>query len=221
MEAVVEKGEKRYKLSLLLPTGRKIFVSNHPTDNAAEQAKKVLLETMKTDEPARIDDNPEREEFEEETKSEIAELVSDLRMDDKTRMRENVREALLAGKPEGTQMMDSPMGAAVVAERLSPQLGSDAVTLTTGKVDMRRFTKISKEMSLAIAYLKYRGKKVGFWNFVIDNLENYFVAVDGLARRQMIEMQRATTPGGGMPGPEPEEPGWLGRNVTNRDWNKE
>lgn len=108
-------------------------------------------------------------------------------------------------------------GGSVVAEKLSPQLGTDSKALTEGAFDMRRLSIINDQLLAALAYFSWRGKKVKFWRHIVDEYLNLAPSVRGVGRRQLIEMQRATTPGA-PPAPVPERPGWLGRNVTKRDW---
>jgi len=62
-----------------------------------------------------------------------------------------------------------PPGGTVVAEALAAQLGSDAVTLGTGKVDMRRLSNVNSKQLMPLLYFMNRGKKVRFWKEFVDN----------------------------------------------------
>ena len=131
--------------------------------------------------------------------------------------------------------MELTTGQTVVASNLSPQLGSDTTKLMEGEFDMQRLGIITQELQMALAYFIWRGggqkyddgtgkirtrKGVKFWSHMTKLVLNLSPAVKGIGRKQLIEMQRATTPGA-PPAPEPSEPGWLGRNVTQRNWREE
>jgi len=131
--------------------------------------------------------------------------------------------------------MELTTGQTVVASNLSPQLGSDTTTLQKGIFDMQRLGIISQELQMALAYFIWRGggqkfidnkgqirtrKGVKFWRHMTGLILNLSPAVKGVGRKQLIEMQRATTPGA-PPAPEPERPGWVGRNITERAWREE
>ena len=154
------------------------------------------------------------------------------------------REKVIPPRPvmPGDAMMTT--GQEVVASNLSPQLGTDAKDLTKGGVDMRRLTVLTEPLQAALAYFSWRGggqefplmdrkgiiltddkgsvkkrvrRGVRFWSHISEYYLNSSPSIDGRGRRQLIEMQRATTPGAAIP-PEPEAPGWLKRNVTERNW---
>lgn len=214
----IEEGEKRCKLFIVLPSGEKLFKSAHKSKvDAEETAKKIL--GLNPSSPQRTDNAPEREEFEERTKRGVAELAGELRMNDEDRRRLAIRDAVTRSKPEQTSLTEPPMGGTVVAQSLAPQLGSDAVTLKTGQVDMRRFSKIEKTQLMPLAYLSWRGKKVRFWKHFVEQFENRAVAIDGYRSRQLIQMESAAT---GKPVVEElEKPGWVGRNITHRGWRED
>jgi hypothetical protein len=123
-------------------------------------------------------------------------------------------------------------GGTVVATNLSPQLGSDTTTLQEGEFDMQRLGIIDEKQHMALAYFIWRGggqkfvdnvgnvrtrKGIKFWRHITKLILNLSPAVKGIGRKQLIEMQRATTPGA-PPQAEPERPGWFGRNLTDRGW---
>jgi len=107
-------------------------------------------------------------------------------------------------------------GGTIVAQNLSPQLGTDAKDLAKGGVDMRRLSVIDNKLQAAIAYFSWRGKKVRFWNHIVEQYLNTSPSIGGLGRRQLIQMQSASS--GIQPTEEVEKPGWLARNITNRSW---
>lgn len=139
----------------------------------------------------------------------------------KSRVR-NIRQS---SKPPESPEEAMMAGGTRVAENLSPQLGSDATTLTRGTFDMRRLSIITPELQAALAYFTWRGKKrkqggggVRFWKHVCDAYLNLAPSIGGVGRRQLIDMQRAAM-GAPPPAMSPEEkPGWFGRNIANRKW---
>jgi len=151
------------------------------------------------------------------------------------------REKTILPRPNPLEEQGFTTGQEVVASNLSPQLGSDAKDLAKGGVDMRRLAVLSEPLQTVLAYFSWRGggqeftvkkrvngeeipvkivrKGVRFWNHITDFYLNTSPSIDGRGRRQLIEMQRATTPGIRQPPlEEGEKPGWLGRNITQRDW---
>jgi len=129
-----------------------------------------------------------------------------------------VRDIRQSSKPPETAEEAMMMGGTRVAENLSPQLGSDATTLTKGTFDMRRLSIITPELQAALAYFMWRGKKVRFWHHICDSYLNLAPSISGTGRRQLIDMQRAAM---GAPPPamtSEEKPGWLGRNISDRRW---
>jgi len=111
-------------------------------------------------------------------------------------------------------------GGTIVAQNLSPQLGTNPTELAKGGFDMRRLSIIDIKLQAALAYFSWRGKKVKFWNHIVEYYLNSAPSVGGVGRRQLIQMQQATTPGAAVT-EELEKPGWLQRNILNRDWKED
>ena len=107
-------------------------------------------------------------------------------------------------------------GGATIAEHLGPQLGTDAEFLQKGKFDMRRLTILDLKMQAVLAYFEQRGKKVKYWKHIVDWYMNTCPSLGGVGRRQVIDMQRAST--GAPPPPVNAPPGWVERNLTDRAW---
>jgi len=136
-------------------------------------------------------------------------------------------------KPQLPQEPEMTVPGQTVASNLSAQLGSDALWLSQGQFDMRRLSNLDDGLVTALAYFSWRGggfkigaegtivrprRGVRFWAHIVDSYLNLPISKNGLGRRQLIEMQRAAL---GTPPPlEPERPGWLARNLTDRNWSK-
>lgn len=112
------------------------------------------------------------------------------------------------------------MGPAIVASVLAPQLGSDRDDIVRGKTDMRRLSTISKSDLPFLFYAKLRGRKSPVWAEIYEQFLNLNVSVGGRGRRDIIRMEGVSK--GGMVSVESEiiRPGWLGRNVIERDWER-
>ena len=133
-------------------------------------------------------------------------------------MSEEERERSKLPRPPKPRLpqQDLTMPGQTVATNLSPQLGTNARILSQAEFDMRLLSRIDEPMLRALVYFAWRGNKVRFWKHIVEQTLHLSVSVNGIGRKQLIEMQRAAT---GVPGtPEPERPGWLERNVTNREW---
>ena len=129
------------------------------------------------------------------------------------------------------EQSDLTLPGQTVATNLSSQLGSDTKVLSEGEYDMRRLSNLDDALIAVISYFSWRGggqkfissggetktrRGVGFWRHIVESYLNLPISKGGMGRRQLIEMQRASL---GVPNqPEPEPPGWLGRNLTQRDW---
>jgi len=119
---------------------------------------------------------------------------------------------------QGEAPMD--MGPAIVASILAPQLGSDRNDVVRGKTDMRRLTVIKESELSFLLYAKLRSRKSKVWETVYNELLNLKVSVGGRGRRDIIRMEGVSK--GGMVSVESEirEPGWLARNVYDREWER-
>jgi len=111
-------------------------------------------------------------------------------------------------------------GPEVVATTLAPQLGSNAQHLGRGDFDMRKLSIIEKVDVPLLIYAKIRGKKSAAWADIYSEFLNLQVSVGGRGRRDIIRMEGVSK--GGLPEAEPlpEKPGFLERNIFDRDWKK-
>jgi hypothetical protein len=109
-------------------------------------------------------------------------------------------------------------GPEVVATTLAPQLGSDASHLSKGNFDMRKLSVINERDIPLLIYADLRGKKNKVWGRIYESVLNLNVSINGRGRRDIIRMEGVSK--GGLPDiqPELERPGWLSRNVTDRNW---
>lgn len=119
---------------------------------------------------------------------------------------------------QGEAPMD--MGPAIVASVLAPQLGSDRNDVVRGRTDMRRLTVIKESELTFLLYAKLRSRKSKVWETVYNELLSLKVSVGGRGRRDIIRMEGVSK--GGMVSVESEirEPGWLARNVYDREWER-
>lgn len=109
----------------------------------------------------------------------------------------------------------------VISDVLAPQLGTDPFDLSTG-VDMRRLSHITPDMASALVYCSVRGSKNRAFRKVFNAYLNILVSVDGRGRKQIIQMQLASKGNSSLNIKEDiNKPGWISRNITNRDWEKE
>jgi len=112
------------------------------------------------------------------------------------------------------------MGAAIVASSLAPQLGSDRNDVVRGRTDMRRLSVVKESELPFFIYAKLRSRKSKVWATIHEELLNMKVSVGGRGRRDIIRMEGVSK--GGMVSVESEirEPGWIARNVYDRDWER-
>jgi hypothetical protein len=101
---------------------------------------------------------------------------------------------------------------------LGNQLGSDGLTLQRAKVDMMRLSILTSVDPFTMPYFlnhpnKYYAKA---WANAIENRLNLSVAVEGIARNQIIKVIGASK--GIAQKNEAKEPGLIGRLITQRDW---
>lgn len=111
-------------------------------------------------------------------------------------------------------------GPEVVATTLAPQLGSNAQYLGKGDFDMRKLSVIEEQDIPFLIYAAIRGKKNLTWQLIYDQYLNLQVSVAGRGRKDIIRMEGVSK--GGLPDypPDNEKPGWLSRNLTDREWKK-
>jgi len=101
---------------------------------------------------------------------------------------------------------------------LGTQFGSDDDELSKGKVDIRRFTRINEAEALGIAYfLEVPDHKGGIYaKRFIENYMNLKVSVDGWRVNTITKLIGASK---GVQSTESyNPPGWLGRNITQRNY---
>ena len=111
-------------------------------------------------------------------------------------------------------------GPEVVATTLAPQLGSDTEYLSRGGFDMRKLSIINERDVPLLIYAKIRGKKSASWKSIYEEFLALQVSIGGRGRRDIIRMEGVSK--GGLPDTyaEDNKPGWLSRNITDRDWKK-
>jgi len=112
------------------------------------------------------------------------------------------------------QVREAPQGTAIIAENLSPQLGSDRKTLQEGRVDMRRLGRHDKKLTLAFPYMEYRAKKSKAWKLILDAMQNYPVGHEGKGRQEDIKAIEVSKPSMEV-AKEQRRPG-----IIRRGWNK-
>lgn len=104
---------------------------------------------------------------------------------------------------------------------LAPQLGSDKTDLVQGRFDMRRLSKINEIQVHVIGYFMnvpdLRGGR--FWRKLTDNLLNLSVSVEGWRVNKMNQMV-ASAKGTPSVGELQKKPGWIKRNVTDKNWRR-
>lgn len=108
-----------------------------------------------------------------------------------------------------------------VAGELAKQLGTDGIILARGETDMRRFGNISTEAIIPLIYCDLRAKRNKAFGRIFTSYLNLGVSVEARGRRDIIRMQQATLGGNANVGEEIQKPGWVQRNITNRDWKDE
>ena len=108
----------------------------------------------------------------------------------------------------------------VVGTSLAPQLGSDQADLDRGQSDMRRLSVLSVEEIPLVLYAKLRGRKSRVWRVFYDEYLSLKTSVGGRGRRDIIRMEQVSKGGAVSVGEEIREPGWFGRNISNRDWER-
>ncbi len=109
-------------------------------------------------------------------------------------------------------------GAAIVAESLASQLGSDQSDIDLGRTDMRRLSIINPSDVAFLIYAKMRARKARVWRMIYDEFLNLKPSVGGRGRRDIIRMEQVSR--GGQVSVEGEiiKPGVLARNIYDRDW---
>ena len=104
---------------------------------------------------------------------------------------------------------------------LSPQFGSDTVDLVKGKFDMRRLSKINPIEKAWIAFFSLIEEEEdgGYFKEFCQEYLNLAVSEDGWRVNKMIQAI-AGSKGATNVGELVSKPGWIQRNISQRDWKK-
>lgn len=90
-----------------------------------------------------------------------------------------------------------------------------------GKIDEWKMSKFSGRAMMSLLYFRHRGvnDKVRFY----EEFTEYFLrgshSIDGLGLK-LLETISIGLAGGGRRGKIIKKPGWVGRNITKRDWER-
>lgn len=109
----------------------------------------------------------------------------------------------------------------IVASALAGQLGSDLNYISRGKVQMSRFSVVTEREKPLLLYARIRGQKSRTWRLMREEILDLNVSLGGgRGRRDIIKMEQVSH---GVPVETSSElealkPGWLGRNLTQRNW---
>lgn len=101
------------------------------------------------------------------------------------------------------------------------QMGSDQSFLARGQIDERKLANINENDQLALGHFNYRAivDNIRYYGLFVDWILTSSNAVNGLRARQFIQLMQANA---GVPQQEfVQRPGWIGRNLTKRNWEKE
>lgn len=106
-------------------------------------------------------------------------------------------------------------------ESLAPQIGTDPIDISMGRVDMRRLSVVGSDKMGAILYAAVRSRSSPTWRTILDWYLNTNVSVGGRGRRDLLRMEGASRGGGAnvegeLAAARPES--WIRRNITERDW---
>ena len=106
---------------------------------------------------------------------------------------------------------------------LTQNLGTSPIKIAMGEIDRRMFTKIEDEDIDLLIFLRL-GKELGnkAMAVIYDEFIHDKISVDGMGMRYVIRGESVRKGIGVNLESEIKKPGWVERNVTNRDWeNKE
>lgn len=109
-------------------------------------------------------------------------------------------------------------------ESLAPQMGTDPIDISMGRVDMRRLTVIGSDKMGAVLYAAVRARSSPTWGTVLEWYLNTSVSIGGRGRRDLLRMEGAARGSGAnvegeLAAARPES--WLQRNLTKRNWKAE
>lgn len=110
--------------------------------------------------------------------------------------------------------------AEMVVDKLSEQLGTAPSIKGRGEIDYTILSNFADRADIIfMMYAKTRGRKTRFWREMFELYPKLLISMGGRGRRDIIRM--AGVAKGGMPSVEaeiPDRPGWVGRNITQRNW---
>lgn len=98
------------------------------------------------------------------------------------------------------------------------QMGSDQGFLMKGQIDERKLANINESDQLALGHFNYRAivDHIRYYGIFVDWILVSSNAINGLRARQFIQLASAYS---GSPQTEyVQEPSWIGRHITNRDY---
>lgn len=104
---------------------------------------------------------------------------------------------------------------------LTQNLGTSPIKIAMGEIDRRMFTKIEDEDIDLLIFLRL-GKELGnkAMAVIYDEFIHDKISVDGMGMRYVIRGESVRKGIGVNLESEIKKPGWVERNVTNRDWEK-
>ena len=90
-----------------------------------------------------------------------------------------------------------------------------------GLIDEWKMTKFSGRAMLSLIYFQHRGENdnVRFYKQFVDLFLRGSHSIDGTTLKMLENVAIGMTSGGGR-GKIVKKPGWVGRHVTNRDWER-
>jgi hypothetical protein len=129
---------------------------------------------------------------------------------------------IIAGFPTrpSKESKSEESGSAHVSKALAPQLGSNPRKLAAMEIDERKMAVLDPYVATSLGYFDYRGVvgKIRFWNRLVDWELVTSQAIDGLARRQIL--QAIANSSGVQISEVVKAPNVLARNIWSRDWKK-
>jgi len=130
----------------------------------------------------------------------------------------------LSEEPKRTVANIAPpkTGTAIIAEGLVLQMGSSGKKLMKGEIDMRVLSNLSLTDQVALGHFNYRAKVDGnrYFAHLVDWILHTAVSIDGKRSDQVIDTIAASV-GGARRQEYISKPGWIGRNITKRDYKEE
>lgn len=120
------------------------------------------------------------------------------------------------------QVQANAQAFAQVLEKLLPQAFTSGKIIDDpegGGIDEWKLSKISGRVLLSLIYFRHRGKYDGVrvYGDLSDLMLRGSKSIDGLGLKMMENIAIGLAGGGGNRNLM-KKPGWVGRNVTQRDW---